>query len=69
VEPQDRAAARAAEIAQQLATSSGETIARGLRTVANPGLAASLRAEQLVSPDFREGVAAFREKRPPRWNS
>jgi enoyl-CoA hydratase/carnithine racemase len=62
-------AARAGEWAVQLAASSGETIARGLRAVLSPQQAAALRAEQSVSPDFREGIAAFREKRPPRWPS
>ncbi|HEX4346687.1 MAG TPA: enoyl-CoA hydratase-related protein [Vicinamibacterales bacterium] len=67
VTPQADLARRASEVARQLSTSSGETIARGLRSAAHPELGASLRAEQLASPDFREGVSAFREKRPPRW--
>ena len=62
-------AARARECAASVAASSGDTMARGLRAVADPLLAAALRAEQSASADFREGVAAFREKRPPRWPS
>jgi enoyl-CoA hydratase/carnithine racemase len=32
-------------------------------------VAASLRAKLMDSDDFREGTAAFREKREPRWPS
>lgn len=69
VVPQGDLARRANELAKQLSASSSETIARGLRAALHPESTDSLRAEQLVSPDFREGVAAFREKRPPRWPS
>jgi enoyl-CoA hydratase/carnithine racemase len=62
-------AGRVNDIAARVSMSSGETIARGLRAAANPELTASIRAEQLASEDFREGVAAFREKRQPRWPS
>lgn len=69
VVPQADLVRRATELAKQLSASSSETIARGLRAAVRPELTDSLRAEQLVSPDFREGVAAFRQKRPPRWPS
>ena len=67
--PEPDLARRAIEVARQLSVSSAETIARGLRAATHPELIDSLRAEQLVSPDFREGVAAFRGKRTPRWPS
>ena len=69
ITPEPDLARRAMEIARQLSVSSGATMARGLRAAAHPELTASLRAEQLVSPDFREGVAAFRGKRTPKWPS
>jgi enoyl-CoA hydratase/carnithine racemase len=28
-----------------------------------------LLGEMMREPDYREGVAAFRDKRPPRWGS
>jgi enoyl-CoA hydratase/carnithine racemase len=65
----DELAAHAGELAQSLAASSPETIARGLRAAMRPEMTPTLRAEQFASPDFREGVAAFREKRPPIWPS
>ena len=69
ITPEPDLARRAIEIARQLSVSSGETIARGFRAAVHPELTASLRAEQLVSPDFREGVSAFRAKRTPHWPS
>jgi enoyl-CoA hydratase/carnithine racemase len=69
VTPQAGLAKRADEIARQIATSSSETIARGLKAAAMPEMSPDLRAEQLASADFREGAAAFREKRAPHWPS
>ena len=69
VVPHDELVARAEKLAQSLAASSPETIARGLRAALNPDLTPALRAEQFASADFREGVAAFRGKRPPSWPS
>ena len=49
-------------------------IKRGLYHSQETGLAEMLEYEALLqdvagrSPDFREGLAAFREKRPPRWS-
>ena len=47
----------------------GTVIARGLNAAAHPDLAASLRLEQSVGADFREGVQSFLEKRKPNWPS
>jgi enoyl-CoA hydratase/carnithine racemase len=67
---------RAEEIASQLAGFSRDTIRRGMTFVrdsrgleaAEAGrLAAEARKPVFEGPDFREGVAAFREKRQPRW--
>jgi enoyl-CoA hydratase/carnithine racemase len=69
---------RAAAIASTLANASSDTIARGLEFAAESReldsahameLALALRGEQFHSPDFHEGVHAFREKRSPRWPS
>jgi enoyl-CoA hydratase/carnithine racemase len=70
--------ARAFEIARQLASFSPTAMATGLEHVARiRGLPWSdavainqeLRARMMASDDFREGVNAFLEKRPPRWPS
>jgi len=70
--------ARAMEIAAQLASFSPVAMATGLEHVARTrGLAWSdaaavnkeLRDRMMASHDFREGVNAFLEKRPPRWPS
>jgi enoyl-CoA hydratase/carnithine racemase len=70
--------ARAMEIAAQLASFSPVAMAAGLEHVARTrGLAwddaaaanKELRDRMIASEDFREGVNAFLEKRPPRWPS
>jgi len=67
---------RAAQIASQIAASSRDTIRRGMAFVrdsrdldagAAGRLAAEARKPVFEGQDFREGVAAFREKRQPRW--
>lgn len=69
---------RATAVAHALAESSRSTIAaglefanraRGLPLDAALDLALAARARTFDSPDFAEGVAAFREKRKPRWPS
>lgn len=69
---------RAEAVAAQLANCSPEAIERGMKFAAaarDSDLAGALhlalqtRAEALKSRDFAEGVAALREKRPPRWPS
>jgi enoyl-CoA hydratase/carnithine racemase len=68
----------AGRIASALAVSSPEVARSGLQFVREARglsweeagkLAAQFRARAFESADFREGVSAFREKRPPRWPS
>jgi enoyl-CoA hydratase/carnithine racemase len=70
--------ARAAGIAAAVAAASPEALRRGLRFVAETrGLeyeaagasAHRFRRELFNTPDFAEGIRAFREKREPQWPS
>ena len=70
--------ARAREIADALAHSSADAISAGLDFVNRTRaldwteagrIALEMRAALFASPDFREGVTAFREKRKPVWPS
>ena len=70
--------ARAGEIATEIADASPEAMRAGLRFVAETrgqsweqaGKSATQFREALFrSPDFAEGIWAFREKRRPRWPS
>jgi methylglutaconyl-CoA hydratase len=67
---------RATAIAQHVSELSPGALALGLEFVARSRglssdeggrLALDMRAEAFASPDFHEGVAAFREKRKPQW--
>src|SRR5437763_1681709 len=69
---------RAMEIAKGLAASSPTAIRHGMAFVRESRskdwetmgqIARRIRGEVLGSPDFAEGLAAFREKRDPRWPS
>ncbi len=68
---------RAGQIASQMAAYSRDTVRRGMAFVRDSRgldaagvsrLAADARKPVFEGPDFREGVAAFREKRPARWS-
>lgn len=78
VVPQFELDDRGATIANILANASPDAIARGLGFAeeqraldrdAAMDLALSARAKHFESPDFAEGLAAFQEKRKPRWPS
>ncbi len=69
---------RAMKIATAVAESSPEGLRSGLWFVGETrgqdwekagNLAASVRAELFETPDLKEGIHAFREKRQPRWPS
>lgn len=69
---------RATEIATQLASFSPVAMAAGLEHVARTrdlewddaaAVNKEIRDRMMASEDFREGVNAFLEKRPPRWPS
>lgn len=70
--------ARAAEIAAAVAAYSPTAIRSGLNFVQQSRgadwrtageMARRVREEIFATPDFQEGVRAFREKRPPKWPS
>jgi enoyl-CoA hydratase/carnithine racemase len=72
------APARALEIARSLTAFSPVAVQSGLRFVQKvrrcpPELAGDIAQEMrnqvFESPDFKEGIGSFREKRPPRWPS
>lgn len=76
--PQSEAAQRAAAIARDLAKASPLAIEAGLQYVRESRgkswkeagqLAAALRRKLMDSTDFKEGCAAFKEKREARWPS
>jgi enoyl-CoA hydratase/carnithine racemase len=74
IETQDRAI----HTAEQIAEASPECIRNGMRCVAETrgmewkqagDVARRYRERGMASPDFQEGVRAFREKRRPEWPS
>ncbi len=78
VVPASELEGRAMQVAAEIAAASRETTRAGLEFVrAARGLgwreagtvARQARAAAFGSPDFREGLAAFREKRAPKWPS
>ena len=78
VVPAESLAARAMELTNQLARGSSEALAAGLSFLRDTEglppdeiqrLAAERRLEAQRTPDFREGVQSFRQKRQPVWPS
>jgi enoyl-CoA hydratase/carnithine racemase len=76
--PADEVCPRANALARDLAKASPGAVAAGMqyfrdsrgKSLAEAGeLAATLRAHLMQSEDFKEGCAAFKEKREPRWPS
>ena len=76
VEP-ERLLARARELAQTLAANSPESLLATKRLLLDFGeaelerqlsLAVDANARIRQTPDFREGISSFLEKRPPRWS-
>jgi enoyl-CoA hydratase/carnithine racemase len=74
--PAAELADRAKVMARELAKSSPVALAAGLEYVARTRnvdgdqageIAAALRQRVMDGPDFKEGVAAFKQKREPRW--
>jgi enoyl-CoA hydratase/carnithine racemase len=75
----EEARSRGTEVALRIAAQSPETVARNLelfRELARDASAEAVRARALEvrethrsHPDSVEGVAAWKEKRPPRWQS
>jgi enoyl-CoA hydratase/carnithine racemase len=68
----------AADLARSVASHSPTAVRAGLRYVREARgrdwesageIARRMRGEVIASPDFEEGVRAFREKREPRWPS
>jgi enoyl-CoA hydratase/carnithine racemase len=76
--PSMELADRAKAIARELAKASPRALASGMeyfqgsreKSWKEAGeLAAAMRAELMASDDFQEGIAAFKQKREPRWPS
>jgi enoyl-CoA hydratase/carnithine racemase len=76
--PQADAADHAVAVARDLAKASPLAISAGMQYVRGSRgksweeageLATALRRKLMNSPDFKEGCAAFKEKREPRWPS
>ena len=74
----NNAGAAARELADSVAGYSPTSIRHGLTFVRETrtrdwesagAIARRMRNEVFESPDFREGIRAFREKRPPKWPS